>query len=591
MILPVHALLACVALGVLVQSVPLALDARQTDSDPLLQVNTTSGAFSGVLDEGVYRYLGIPYGASTGGSNRFLPPTAAPRSPDLRDASQWGQTCPQYLSDASKAAARVTGQAPIANQGEDCLHINVWVGKNVRQQAGSGGGAPVLLWIYGGSFTWGSPLYTDGQFLPRNHDDVVIMSISYRLNIFGFPRAPQLQSNEQGINLGLLDRDLAISWVRDNAASFGGDGNRIILWGQSAGGSSVDAWAYSHSGQDGFASSVGTGVAGLIIESGAVQGLDTFVQGMDSPAPSSPLSSWNQAAQTAGCGTNGDEAQLACMRQKPFSDLITAIGSLTFAPTPDAKTWFSDFSSRAAAGKFARLPLLLGSNADEGTVLLLAGNTTLLSGVGDAIITPLVFQCPARRAASERSKYGVPTYRYLYGGNWDDMNSGRPELNAYHGSEVPIVWGFYNTTPLAVAVSVDVLLASPTLTLDSVLPHQTNANEGPNPVAIPPAQKAVSEFMMASWTTFAKDPAEGLSAAGETELAFRPCRHSRHLSSPLTDWPKYDASSPTKRTVAAIAIANSATVQWRAPEGLGCTLTTLASEGISSLLGALGGWL
>lgn len=451
--------LICFLLGIsIVDSAPLSV----IQTDPLLQVTTTSGNFTGLYnsESQVYRYLGIPYGETTAGNNRFLPPLSVSAPPTTttttpQDATQYGQTCPQYLSSASQSASKLTGQFSIDNQGEDCLNLNVWVGKNTRQQAGNsnGTGAPIMLWFYGGSFTWGSTQYTNGENITTNYDDVIVISVSYRVNIFGFPRSPQLQNNTQGINLGLLDRDLAIDWVKQNAANFGGDGNRIILWGQSAGGSAIDSWAFSHSGQDGLPSSNETGVVGLIVESGAVQGLDAFIQGMDSVAPSSSQSSWNQAANAAGCGIAGDGDQLACMRSKSYQDLISAIGTLTFAPTPDNKTWFNDFSNRAETGKFARIPLLIGSNTDEGTVLLLAANTTALSEVGDIFITPLVFQCPAKRAATERSQFGVPTYRYLYGGNWDDINSGRPQLKAYHGSEVPVMWGFYNATPLAVAVS------------------------------------------------------------------------------------------------------------------------------------------
>lgn len=392
---------------------------------------------------------------------------------------------------------------------------------------------------------------TDGNEIVRNHDDVIVVTINYRINIFGFPRNPQLQGNAEGINLGLLDRDFAIEWVQTNIAAFGGNGEAITLWGQSAGGSSVDAWAFSHSGQNGLPSSQGSGVTGLIIESGAVQGLSAFISGNDVGAPSSAVSSWNQVASKVGCGTAGDAAQLACMQAKPFADLIAAIDATgqNFAPTPDEKTWFSDFETRALAGNFANVPILIANNADEGTIFGLVANSTIATGISGALITPLVFQCPAADSASLRVKAGVPTFRAVYYGNWDDVNSGYPELAAYHGSEIEMVWGSAGPTPVGVA---------------------TNVFKGPATVAVPGEETATISFFMNAWTTFAKDPVNGLPSQ--------------------VNWPRYDPN-PLAKTVAAIAVNNSATVQYETPQRLSCGVDNGAKNLLQQLFSLLGGWI
>ena len=124
------------------------------------------------------------------------------------------------------------------NFSEDCLTLNVWT----KPQVGESKKA-VLVWIYGGGFTTGNSdnVAYNGQYIAQD-EDVVLVSFNYRLNVFGFPGTPNATQN-----LGLLDQRLAIEWVRDNIEKFGGDAERITIFGQSAGSASVDyhtfAWA------------------------------------------------------------------------------------------------------------------------------------------------------------------------------------------------------------------------------------------------------------------------------------------------------------------------------------------------------------
>jgi len=123
---------------------------------------------------------------------------------------------------------------------EDCLNLNVWAPATTRPQGGA-----VLIWVYGGGDMFGTSNtpYYNGQTFVADHDDLVIVTFNYRMNIFGFPNAPQ-----QLTNVGLLDLDAAIAWVYANIAAFGGDPERITIFGESAGALAVDAYAFSHVG-------------------------------------------------------------------------------------------------------------------------------------------------------------------------------------------------------------------------------------------------------------------------------------------------------------------------------------------------------
>lgn len=127
------------------------------NEDPLLTVSTSTGTFAGAFNatSGVYHWLGMPYAADTGDTNRFQPPRqrSVSDTDTPQDATKYGFTCPQYLSSGSKMAGGFAGIVVDPNQGEDCLSANVWVGKNVRNGTDIGAGAPVMLFLYGGSFT------------------------------------------------------------------------------------------------------------------------------------------------------------------------------------------------------------------------------------------------------------------------------------------------------------------------------------------------------------------------------------------------------------------------------------------------------
>jgi carboxylesterase type B len=169
---------------------------------------------------------------------------------------------------------------------------------------------------------------------------------SYRVNIFGFPNGPGIPD----INLGLLDQRLAVEWVRDNVAGFGGDPKRITIFGESSGGTSVDLYSYAWREYDPI-------INGIIAQSGTAS---FTLQLAGSPSNNNEYAAWYAASAKLGCG--GKEAGAAtvdCMRQKSFQEILLAINtdvtnllSTNFGPTPDGKLVYYNISTLSKAGKF-----------------------------------------------------------------------------------------------------------------------------------------------------------------------------------------------------------------------------------------------
>ncbi|KAE8211713.1 hypothetical protein CF327_g4550 [Tilletia walkeri] len=545
-------LFVCAILATVATSSPTGprVLSRQTAGadDPLLLVNTTSGQVRGQSSGSVYAYKGIPYGNPTGGVNRFRPATMASYSNSVRDATAFGPACPQLVNDLSALISQFTDSvAPsIAQQSEDCLSANVFVRNSTRSKApalnNGQGGAAVMIWIYGGSFQYGdssNALYNPQNFV-ESQSDVIVVTFNYRTNIFGFPLSPQLKQMDAavGYNRGLEDRDLVIQWVYDNIARFGGDPNRIILWGQSAGGASADTWAFAN------ANNPKPLVQGIIAQSGAISGLDLSLGTPTTTNWSSPGSAWNTVAGSplVGCGTTNNAAQLQCMQQVDFPTLISAAykANVSFGPAVDNKLYFDDWAGRSARGQFAKVPMMMGSDSDEGTILSgLFYTDTAGMQQQSATITPLIFTCPAKREASDRVIHGVPTWRYVYHGNWESMNSGITAMGAYHFAETPIV---FRTFPSAWL---------------SDLSHS---------VQIPAEQQAVAAWMQGAWAAFARNPQSGLTTYG---------------------WPKYSAFS---KSLARIGLNNSATTSYSVPDpvDLGCNLAVPLESALYQLIRKIG---
>ena len=186
------------------------------DTATIEAVTTTSGRVTGMALGNHLAFLGIPYAKA----KRFAQPQPADKWSGVKQATQIGFAAPQTFSI-------IPGFAASGPQNEDCLNLNVFTpaADNMKR--------PVMVWIHGGGFTHGAgyePLYRGGPLSERG--DVVVVSINYRLGVLGFLHLPEIGAAG---NMGLLDIITALRWVRDNIAAFGGDPDRVTIFGESAG--------------------------------------------------------------------------------------------------------------------------------------------------------------------------------------------------------------------------------------------------------------------------------------------------------------------------------------------------------------------
>jgi para-nitrobenzyl esterase len=201
---------------------------------PMSVVNTSSGALRGRPDtNGVTAFLGIPYGGSTAGTNRFRPPTAPSAWSGVRDASALGPSSPQSVLPAEAMA--MFGGAPEPSLSEDCLVLNVWA------PSPGDAGLPVLVYFHGGGHAMGSgswPAYNGAAMAARG---AVVVTVNHRLGILGYLALGDVLGPEYAASgiVGMLDLVAALEWVRDNIAGFGGDPANVTVFGESGGGSKV----------------------------------------------------------------------------------------------------------------------------------------------------------------------------------------------------------------------------------------------------------------------------------------------------------------------------------------------------------------
>jgi acetylcholinesterase len=292
------------------------------------------------------------------------------------------------------------------------------------------------------------------------------------LSILGFPNAAGLKEGEQ--NLGLLDQRLGLEWIRDNIASFGGDPERITMWGQSAGAMAADYYNFAYP-EDPI-------VAGYIMHSGTAQ--------LSFPNLDAQQTNFTYVAEHFGCSNSCAETQIDCLRGVNASSIMSfmktsaenATASLAFSPITDERTHFANYTARAAAGNFSRRPAIIGTNANEGVSFCVPFQPSGPNQTEADAITNGLFLCPTVQTTRERYAANATTFRYLYAGNFSNI-APRAWEGAYHSSDLPLVFGTYNMV-------------------------RGNATA---------FQKQVSEKMQDFWFAFAKDPVKGLPKLGWQE--------------------------------------------------------------------------
>jgi para-nitrobenzyl esterase len=317
----------------------MAANAAANAKDSSVQgpvANTTSGKIRGVVQENkVIAFRGIPYGAPTGGANRFMPPVKPEPWTGIKETVEWGPEAPQ---GPHTEIPEVTATIPKGTISEDCLHLNVWTnGLDSRKR-------PVMVWLHGGGFTSGNGSYSmyDGANMARKQD-VVNVTINHRLNSFGFLYLADLGGEKyaHASNAGILDAVAALEWVRDNIVSFGGDPNNVTIFGQSGGAGKVSTLLAMPSAKGLFHRA--------IIQSGSnVKG----VARVDATKTAETLMA-KLGVKTA------DELQAVPMDQLIAATLSTR--GLRLGPVVDGKTLPGDPFDPTAPALSADVPLLIGT--------------------------------------------------------------------------------------------------------------------------------------------------------------------------------------------------------------------------------------
>jgi para-nitrobenzyl esterase len=406
-------------------------------------VKIDQGALHGTVDGDITSFKGIPYAAPPSGQLRWRAPQPASSWAGVRDASQFGSICPQ---SKLSLMARLKPHLKLP-QSEDCLTLNVW-SPDVHAAAK----LPVMVWIYGGAFRNGSsaaPLY-DGTELA--HHGVLVVSFNYRLGWLGNLDLPALASEHPGEpagNYGLLDQIAALQWVRRNIAAFGGDPGNVTIFGESAGGVSVNDLMVSPLAHGLFAKAIsqsGLGLTDMATASQAQAAAAAFAQ-----------------RESAGQSGNADIEKLRALSVDDILDDEAAMEVTTTSPMVDGTVIPDQVAKLFAAGKMAHVPYVAGSNSNEATLMPLLHMTpeTMLAGLGaqlplvrsayeqDGVLTndafgrevfgDVLFASGAQGLASFVARTGAPAFVYQFAYVADAQRTISDGVG--HGGEMPYVFG------------------------------------------------------------------------------------------------------------------------------------------------------
>lgn len=429
-------------------------------------IATDKGKVTGVLDakSGVCSYKGIPFAAPPVGELRFARPREHAPWTETLQATKFGNECIQNPLSLTPSK-NIVGN-------EDCLYMNIW-----HPADGADGPKPVMVFIHGGGFIYGSgqwPIY-DGTNL-AGRGGVMVVNFNYRLGPFGFLALPAFKDSEGYMgNFGLFDQIAVLNWVKKNISNFGGDPDNVTIFGESAGGISVDLLLVSPLARGLFHKA--------IIESGPVNLLigqgEKFMKYEE------------KMVGILGC-SDADSAKVAsCLRAlnpKTIMEKITpgigflsgaeGQGSFSFDPYVDGKLIPDDPYLLFKEGKYDKsIPVIIGSNTDEASFFTASRDLNTIEdykrnlendcksisesfGINvdaqevtahfpvekyenprkayNAIIRELAFTCPSRALARTLSEAGANVYLYVFGKSPDERGL-LSDWGAFHGSELAFV--------------------------------------------------------------------------------------------------------------------------------------------------------
>ncbi|TPX38241.1 hypothetical protein SmJEL517_g00388 [Synchytrium microbalum] len=418
---------------------------------------------------GVRAWKGIPYAAQPVGPLRFKPPsppTNLTNNPYI--ATSFGAACAQKSGILT----------PVID--EACLFLNIYAPGNIPANTVY----PVMVWIHGGGDTTGSGGAPFSGEVLVNHaaSPVVVVTINYRLNVFGFLAGSDLLA-QGATNIGYLDQQFAFKWVQKYIRQFGGDPYSITAFGESAGALSIGSHLIASNGRQ-------TMFHRAILESGS--SLSGAYFNADAPVPTS---TYNTIVANAGCSKAADK--INCLRTLKWQDLFAAIPSnASFGPVID-ELYLNNKPRVAFANQlFSKIPVIIGTNTNEGTLFVPSSlilsfsqtdfnnwftqslNSQLGPNVASALSTvstlyPLSsyggsafsaaatvfgdagFACPARAVLKAYASAGVPAWKYRFNQVITEFAAIQPIFGVFHAAELPLVWGTPGTllTPLELLLS------------------------------------------------------------------------------------------------------------------------------------------
>ncbi|GHF43134.1 para-nitrobenzyl esterase [Deinococcus metalli] len=495
-------------LSVVRASVVLLLLGSSAHAQTPVTVQTDHGPVVG-RESTVRSFLGIPYAAPPVGELRWKSPQPAAPWTAPRDASTFGNVCPQVVialfARPDETPGTLRGQ-------EDCLTLNVYTPSGVTAQSK----LPVMAWIHGGSFITGSGAAYDGAVLAQKYG-VVVVTMNYRLGALGWLSLPALstEGGGQSGNYGLQDQQAALKWIQSNITAFGGDPAKVTVAGESAGGMSVCA---------NLASPQSAGLfRGAIIQSGLCTSPGNGVTLTQAEARNT------RYATNLGCSAT----DLACLRAlDPLKVLTTKVpglrpaSALVWSPVYRNPSLPLQLRDAFESGQFNQVPVLNGTTHDEGRLfvqvaspdgkpispVLYWGGTGLTVGVANTtrtlarypyrrydtpalafatMFTDAVFSCTALRVNQALSKH-VPVYAFEFNdpqaATLMKSPSDLPGLGSYHSSELSYVF----QAPIAG-------MSDPTL--------------------FTPAQRTLSDALSAAWMTFVKTGSPAVAGDGWARFA------------------------------------------------------------------------
>ncbi len=443
-------------------SVTEAIHAAEVPIDKVVEIEM--GKVRGAVIDGdmpVLVFKGIPYAGPPTGRYRWKPPRPAESWKGIRNALEFSPGCPQ-------PDVRIVNR--VKRQDEDCLYLNIWTTPSPERKK------PVMVWIHGGAMVSGigSMPYYDGRELARC--GVVLVTINYRLGPLGFLAHPALSKESKrkvSGNYGLLDQIAALKWVKRNIATFGGDPGNVTIFGESAGAVSVNCLLVSPLAKDLFHR--------VIMQSGTVaKTTDTLAQKEKEGLDLTEATGAKNISDLRKCNPGQMLSALP-----PRIGLSFGRGGIRYTPNVDGYVLPADPQELMAKGRINKVPVIIGTNAEETTLFLgrrnvprtVAGYRTIVrflfgdhweealkqfpAGTGEDILpamtrltTVSAYIAPARRNARLLSKAGAAVYMYHFMRVPDVML--KTGLSATHGIEIPYV---FNSSRKLLAADTDRRLA------------------------------------------------------------------------------------------------------------------------------------